>query len=140
MRENVPVAPMTTLGVGGPARFFVDAEDEATALSALEWARTSGVEPTILGGGSNALVSDRGVDGLVLRVRMRGVREVSPGGVDAAKVVVEVGAGEALAPLVEGSARAGRAGIGGLAGMPAHVGATPVKNEWACGDETAARI
>ena len=140
MRENVPLAPMTTLGVGGPARFFVDAEDEATALSALEWARTSGVEPTILGGGSNALVSDRGVDGLVLRVRMRGVREVSPGGGDAAKVVVEVGAGEELDALVEGSVRAGRAGIECLSGIPGYVGATPIQNVGAYGQEIGETI
>src|SRR5205807_1333448 len=117
-----------------------DAEDEATVLSALEWARTSGVEPTILGGGSNALVSDRGVDGLVLRVRIRGLREDAPGGGDEPKVVVEVGAGEELDALVEGSVGAGRAGIECLSGIPGYVGATPIQNVGAYGQEIGETI
>jgi UDP-N-acetylmuramate dehydrogenase len=140
MRENVPLAPMTTLGVGGPARFFVDAEDEETVLSSLEWARANGVAPTILGGGSNALISDRGVDGLVLRVRIRGLGEVLSGGGDAAKVVVEVGAGEELDAVVEGSVRAGRAGIECLSGIPGYMGATPIQNVGAYGQEIGETI
>src|SRR5262249_16113511 len=70
IRDGVPFASMTTLAVGGEARFFVDAGDEQTVLEALEWASKNGVTPTILGGGSNVLVSDRGVNGLVVRIRI----------------------------------------------------------------------
>jgi UDP-N-acetylmuramate dehydrogenase len=139
IREHVPLAPMTTLGVGGTARFFVDAEDEPTARSALEWSRANGVVPTILGGGSNALVSDRGVDGLVLRVRIRGVRETG-GGRDDATVAVEIGAGESLDDVVLCSVRAGQAGIECLSGIPGYVGATPIQNVGAYGQEIGETI
>jgi UDP-N-acetylmuramate dehydrogenase len=124
---------MTTLDVGGEARFFVDAPDEETVLRALDWARAKGLEPTILGGGSNVLVSDRGVDGMVVRVRVRGSREVGAG--DAAKVALEIGAGEELDALVERAVGAGYAGIECLSGIPGYVGATPIQNVGAYGQE-----
>src|SRR6185503_3757610 len=63
--ENVALAPYCTLGVGGPARFFVDALDEPTLVDALGWAQARGVGMRVLGGGSNLLVADGGVDTLV---------------------------------------------------------------------------
>jgi UDP-N-acetylmuramate dehydrogenase len=123
---------MTTLEVGGEARFFVDAEDEETVEAALDWASKKGILATILGGGSNVLVADRGVDGLVLRVRVRGSREV---GGDPAKVALEIGAGEELDALVERSVAAGQAGIECLSGIPGYVGATPIQNVGAYGQE-----
>jgi len=133
MRENVALAPMTTLGVGGQARFFIEVKDEEGLASALEWAGKHGAPPTVLAGGSNVLVSDRGIDGLVVRLGMRGVREVPSA--DPAKVALEVGAGERLDDLVRESVRLGRAGLECLSGIPGSVGATPIQNVGAYGQE-----
>jgi UDP-N-acetylmuramate dehydrogenase len=123
---------MTTLEVGGEARFFVDAASEEAVDEALDWAARKGIGSTILGGGSNVLVSDRGVDGLVVRVRVRGARESDDG---SGKVVLEIGAGEELDALVARSVGAGLAGIECLSGIPGYVGATPIQNVGAYGQE-----
>jgi UDP-N-acetylmuramate dehydrogenase len=56
------------MGVGGSARFFVEASDEATIVSAVAWAESRHVPVRVLGGGSNVVVADAGVDGLVVKV------------------------------------------------------------------------
>ena len=66
--ENVPLASRCTLGVGGPARFFAEVADEAAVREALRWAQERGLALHVLGGGSNIVVSDAGVDGLVVKL------------------------------------------------------------------------
>ena len=66
--ERVPLAPYSTLGVGGLARYFVEAHGEDDVCAALGWARDRGVALLVLGGGSNLLVADEGLRGLVLRL------------------------------------------------------------------------
>ena len=71
--ENKPLAPFTTFGIGGPARWFVEAATEDEIAEAAAWAGERGVPLFVLGGGSNLLVSDAGFNGLVLRVGLRGI-------------------------------------------------------------------
>ena len=73
LEENKPLAPFTTLGIGGPARWFFEAASEDEIAEAAAWARERGVELFVLGGGSNLLVSDAGFDGLVLHVGCAGL-------------------------------------------------------------------
>jgi UDP-N-acetylmuramate dehydrogenase len=135
-RPQVPLAPLTTLGVGGEARFFLDAATEEEVDAALDWADKQGMAVTLLGGGSNVLVSDRGVDGLVIRVRIRGIAErETPGQPD--RVVCEVGAGEELDRVVVHTIEAGYGGLECLSGIPGYVGATPIQNVGAYGQEIA---
>jgi len=131
--EHVLLAPYCTLGVGGSARFFVDAEDEATVTDAWTWARSRGVALSVLGGGSNLVVGDAGVDGLVVRVGVRGIETVDTGH----EVVVSVGAGEPWDPLVAVTVECGWAGLECLSGIPGLVGATPIQNVGAYGQEVA---
>lgn len=77
IEENKPLAPFTTFGIGGPARWFVEATTEDEIVEATGWARERGLPLFVLGGGSNLLVADRGFDGLVLKVGLRGI-EVQP--------------------------------------------------------------
>ena len=77
LRENVPLGPLTTLGVGGSARYFVEARAEDDLKQALAWAKTRGAAVRILGGGSNLVVADAGFDGLVLAVGLRGLEFTS---------------------------------------------------------------
>src|ERR1035441_5439481 len=70
--EHVALAPLTTLGVGGPARYFVEATTEAEVVEAVEFARSRQLPLFVLGGGSNLLVADAGFAGLVLKVGIAG--------------------------------------------------------------------
>jgi UDP-N-acetylmuramate dehydrogenase len=138
IQENVELAGFTTLGVGGRARFFFDVKDESSLRSALEWADEIGAPVTVLGGGSNLLVSDRGFDGLVLRIRIRGIEEGSSSSAD--RVELRVGAGEDLDELVARAVRERWAGLECLSGIPGYVGATPIQNVGAYGQEISETV
>jgi UDP-N-acetylmuramate dehydrogenase len=133
IRERVPLAPHCTLGVGGPARLFVDAHDEATVLAADAWAREHAVELRVLGGGSNLVVADAGVDGLVLHVNLRGVQTQARG----EAIELTAAAGEPWDALVARTVQAGWAGLECLSGIPGLVGATPIQNVGAYGQEVS---
>jgi UDP-N-acetylmuramate dehydrogenase len=133
IRENVALAPLTTLGIGGPARYFIDASSENTVQDAIAFAKDRGLPIFVLGGGSNLVVSDRGFPGLVLRVGLSG-REWSAAG---ERTVVEVGAGEDWDRLVEECVARGLTGVECLSGIPGSVGGTPVQNVGAYGQEVS---
>ena len=132
MLENIPLAPFTTFGVGGPARWFAEEASEEEIVEASEWARERGVPLFVLGGGSNVLVADAGFDGLVLRVVVKGIER--EGG------LFRAGAGEDWDAFVEQAVTSGCAGVECLAGIPGTVGGTPVQNVGAYGQEVASVI
>jgi UDP-N-acetylmuramate dehydrogenase len=131
--EGVSLAPRSTMGVGGAARFFVEARDEADVVEAVGWSARRGVSLHVLGGGSNLVVADAGVDGLVLRVASRGVlsREVD------GAVELEAAAGEPWDDLVSLAVERGWAGLECLSGIPGLVGGTPIQNVGAYGQEVS---
>src|SRR6266567_1547786 len=134
--ENVPLAPRCTMGVGGSARFFIEASDEATIATAVGWAASRGVPIRILGGGSNVVVADAGVDGLVVKVALRGVSSRESGGT----VEVTAAAGEPWDPFVERAVAQGWGGLECLSGIPGLVGATPIQNVGAYGQEVSETV
>jgi UDP-N-acetylmuramate dehydrogenase len=138
LKENEPLAPYTTLGIGGPARWFGEAASEDEIVEAADWARGCGVPLFVLGGGSNLLVSDAGFDGLVLRIELKGtqVREAAPGSGD----LYQVAAGEDWNRFVDRTLADNCAGLECLAGIPGTVGGTPVQNVGAYGQEVASVI
>ena len=73
LQENLPLSAWTTLGVGGPARYFLNATSEKEVIDGLDFAKGKNLPLFVLGGGSNLLVADRGFEGLVLRVGLRGL-------------------------------------------------------------------
>ena len=133
VEERVPLAPLTTLGVGGPARWFVQAPDEATVVRALAWARARRLPLRVLGGGSNVVVDDAGVEALVVRLTLRGVTTRT---VDGA-VELTAAAGEPWDALVRVTVERGWAGLECLSGIPGLVGATPIQNVGAYGQEVS---
>jgi UDP-N-acetylmuramate dehydrogenase len=138
LRENVSLAPFTTLGIGGPARWLVEAESEGEVVEAAEWARGREVKLLVLGGGSNLVVADAGFDGLVLHIGLRGIDTMDAGASaqDAgATRVYRVAAGEEWEHCVRRSLEDGCAGLECLAGIPGTVGGTPVQNVGAYGQE-----
>jgi len=139
LRQLVPLAPLTTLGVGGPARFFAEAQHDEQVLEALEWAHQRGVPVEVIGGGSNLLVADGGFDGLVLRVGMMGIGTANPIDEDGT-VRVRVGGGHGWDTFVQVAVEAGWAGVECLSGIPGAVGASPIQNIGAYGQDVSDTI
>ena len=133
IQENVPLAPFTTFGIGGPARWFIEAATEAEIVDAVTFARERARPLFVLGGGSNLLVADAGFAGVVLRVALKGIESAE----DAGARVFRAAAGENWDHFVSRAVAANCAGIECLAGIPGTVGGTPVQNVGAYGQEVA---
>lgn len=137
IRENEPLAPRTTLELGGPARWFAECASAEEIEEAVRLARERSWQLAILGGGSNLLVADEGFDGLVAAVTSKGRSSQSgPGG----SVRVRAEAGEGWDDLVAWTVAQGWQGLECLAGIPGLVGSTPVQNVGAYGQEVAETI
>lgn len=136
LQEHAPLGPRTTLGVGGPARYLVEAKSESDVLEALRWADQHGVTVRVLGGGSNLVVADAGFEGLVLVVALRGIELSSVAG----DAVLCARAGEPWDDVVACAVARGLAGLEGLSGIPGCAGATPIQNVGAYGQEVAETI
>jgi len=133
LEHDVVLAPFTTLGVGGPARDFVRARTVKDLRHWLRWAEHRGEPLHVLGGGSNTLVADGGFDGLVLKIELSGVEIADHDDVS----VLTVAAGERWDSVVERSIAADLTGLECLSGIPGLVGATPIQNVGAYGQEVA---
>lgn len=133
----------TTLRLGGPAARWVRASTEAELVAAVAAADAAGEPVLLLGGGSNLVVADEGFAGTVVEVATRGVvPDVDAGGDDAAcgGVLVTVAAGEDWDAFVATAVERGWVGVEALSGIPGSVGATPVQNVGAYGQEVAQTI
>jgi UDP-N-acetylmuramate dehydrogenase len=133
LEHDVSLAPHTTLGLGGPARFFLGARSLEELTQALTWARRERIAVHVLGGGSNTIFADEGFPGLVLHVALRGISFREEGG----HGYVTAAAGEPWDDLVRRCVEAGWAGLECLSGIPGSVGAAPVQNVGAYGQEVA---
>ncbi len=136
IEENVPLAPLTTIGIGGPARYFTRAGTVEEVRSALAWARSRQREVFVLGGGSNLLISDDGFDGLVIRIDLRGITVES----ESESALVNAASGESWDHFVGFAVERGWAGIECLSGIPGSCGATPIQNVGAYGQEVSETI
>jgi UDP-N-acetylmuramate dehydrogenase len=132
-RFDVPLASMTTLRLGGPARRVVDAHQEQELRDVVRAAEQAGEPLLVLGGGSNVVVDDAGWPGTVVRLAMKGMRETELGD----RVMVEVEAGETWDAFVSLCVRVGWVGVECLSGIPGLVGAAPIQNIGAYGQEVS---
>jgi UDP-N-acetylmuramate dehydrogenase len=137
--ENVMLGPLTTLKIGGPARWFVRVADETQLVEAVTFAKARGLRMVVLGGGSNLVVADAGFDGLVVQVGMDGAigSEVEAG---SRAVLMSVAAGVDWDHFVDVCCVGGLCGVECLAGIPGTVGGSPVQNIGAYGQEVADSI
>ncbi len=134
LTDGGPLAPLTTLGVGGPARLIAEALLRDDLRDALEHARTHDLPVFVLGGGSNVVIADTGFDGMVVRVcdyRLE-LEELGDG-----RVRALVGAGVEWDELVAFTVAERLAGIECLSGIPGQVGAAPIQNIGAYGQEVS---
>jgi UDP-N-acetylmuramate dehydrogenase len=132
IQEQIPLAPRTTLGLGGNARYFAPCRTLEQLRQSLEWARAQDLSVHVLGGGSNMLFADAGCDGLVLHVEL--------GGIEFFDSTATVAAGENWDTFVEQAIDRGLAGVECLSGIPGLVGATPIQNVGAYGQEVKETI
>ena len=136
IRENISLAPLTTLQVGGPARYLVEATSADEVLEAMAFARKRQLPVFVMGGGSNLVVADAGWPGLVLRVAIKGVARSG----DGRTALFEVGAGEEWDSFVAQAVAQNCTGVECLSGIPGSVGGTPVQNVGAYGQEVSETI
>ncbi len=134
--SGVPLAPLTTLDLGGEARYLVKVDTIETASEALRWARQEDLPVAIVGGGSNLVVADGGWPGIVLHVALQGISTGESG----AEVKLTAAAGEEWDALVERTVEEDLAGLECLSGIPGRVGATPIQNVGAYGQDVASVI
>ena len=132
LREHVPLAPYTTLGLGGKARYFVECDSEDEVRAALSFAAERRLPAYILGGGSNVVFLDSGFPGLILRITIGGMEFH-----DGPAPEVRAGAGVDWDTLVESVVQRGWTGVECLSGIPGTVGGTPIQNVGAYGQEIA---
>jgi UDP-N-acetylmuramate dehydrogenase len=125
------LAPLTTLGLGGPARHFVEVHERDVLSEALRWAEQAGEQVAILGGGSNLVVADAGFPGLVVRMATRGIELERDSG------TLTVQAGEPWEDVVGLALDEELAGLECLTGIPGLAGATPIQNVGAYGQEVS---
>ncbi|SDY87575.1 UDP-N-acetylmuramate dehydrogenase [Herbiconiux ginsengi] len=134
---DVPLGPLTTLQVGGPAARFVTASTEPELLDVVRETWASNDDWFVLGGGSNVVVADEGFDGTVIRVATRGIAPVMS---KVGTVRLRVQAGEPWDDFVRHTVENGWSGIEALSGIPGSVGAAPIQNIGAYGQEVASAI
>ncbi|WP_030173292.1 UDP-N-acetylmuramate dehydrogenase [Spirillospora albida] len=135
--EEVNLAGYTTLRLGGPARRFVEATTEAEVVSAVRKADADGEPVLVFGGGSNLVVSDDGFPGTVVHIGTRGMEQAAAEG---DRIRVRVQAGEDWDPFVARCVSDGLAGVECLSGIPGRVGATPIQNVGAYGQDVSETV
>ncbi|MFW6193439.1 MAG: FAD-binding protein, partial [Gemmatimonadota bacterium] len=133
----MPLAPLTSLRLGGPARWLASCRDVDELRDALRLARERRLPVLLLGGGSNVVLPDEGWPGLVVRVRVPGITFGPVPGAPSDVVQVEAGAGVGWDALVDEVVERGLSGIECLTGIPGNVGAAPMQNIGAYGQELA---
>ncbi|HEY4493119.1 MAG TPA: UDP-N-acetylmuramate dehydrogenase [Candidatus Paceibacterota bacterium] len=134
IKENIPLAPFTTLHIGGPARYFVEVANEQELAETLTFTREKNLPVFVLSGGSNILVSDRGFSGLVIRPIIKG-REILEDSSD--YVRIRVGAGEVLDELIAWTVENNWWGLENLSFIPGLTGALAIQNVGAYGQEAS---
>ncbi len=127
IRENVPLASATTFEIGGTARYFADARNDADVRTALMWARGKGVPYVLLAGGSNVLVPDEGLEALVIHIASTKWKMSSN--------ILEADAGCILLELITRTNALGYGGWEKLAGIPGTLGGAVRGNAGAFGSE-----
>jgi UDP-N-acetylmuramate dehydrogenase len=131
LRENISLHQFSTLGIGGPARYFFQATDGESVEKAVRWSRRQNLPLFILGGGSNILISDSGFPGLVVQIAIHGIEHYEENGA----MIVTASAGEDWDEFVAYVVDKDWSGIECLSGIPGKVGATPIQNVGAYGQE-----
>lgn len=137
IHTNIPLKNFVTMRLGGNARFMTDVRSIDEIIAIIDRAAAQNLPSYILGGGSNTIVHDEGFDGIVIRNRIMGQEILSE---TPSEVSIRVGAGEQWDEFVKKTVDMRLTGIEALSGIPGTVGAAPVQNIGAYGQEVAETI
>ena len=137
IHTNIPLKNYTTMKIGGPARFMVDVHSVEDLIAVYRNAHARQLNVFVLGGGSNVLASDAGYSGLVIRIRLPGFEIVHD---DINTTSIKVGAGEDWDEFVKRTVDMRLSGVEALSMIPGTVGASPVQNIGAYGQEVSDTI
>ncbi len=132
VQPNVPLSEHTRFALGGPADLFVETADPAAFITALEIARRSGLPKTMIGGGSNLIVSDSGYRGIILKFHGDTISIDGP--------ILTVQAGAVLQTLVDTANAHGLKGLETMTGIPGFTGAAIYGNAGAYGHSISERV
>src|SRR6185295_574249 len=135
-QSSVALAPGTSLRLGGPAEFFARIDHAAQLGAALDWAEQRQLDVQVLGGGSNVVIADAGLRGLVLTLALG----AESSRLEGEQALVTIGAGASWDDFVARCVARGWAGLECLSGIPGQVGATPIQNVGAYGQEVAGSL
>ncbi len=127
IKKNIKLAPLTTFKIGGPAEYFIEIRDLTQLVEAINWAKNKSQPLTILAGGSNVLVSDRGVRGLVIKLSLAKFK------IKGEKIESEAGVN--MSEMVSSAAENNLAGLEWAGGIPGTVGGAVCGNAGAFGYE-----
>ncbi len=130
--ENIQLKDYTSIKLGGRAKFFCECKTESDLLGCLKYAESNNVRIQILGGGSNTIFSDYGFEGLVIKIDLKGIK-IHNDFKD--HVIIKAAAGEEWDDFVKYCIKNNFAGVECLSGIPGSVGATPIQNVGAYGQE-----
>eukprot|EP00985_Skeletonema_marinoi_P026598 scaffold20711_cov124-Skeletonema_marinoi.AAC.4 len=129
-----PLSDRTTLRVGGNAKFFLSVNDRSELATGLAWAQEQDLNIFVLGDGSNVVVDDAGFNGLVIEMTDSSLKVLEESETD---VLIEVGAGHNWDQFVSAAVNMGLSGVEYLSGIPGTIGASPIQNIGAYGQEVA---
>jgi UDP-N-acetylmuramate dehydrogenase len=132
-QENVPLAELTTMRLGGAARYVVEILNQDDLVAAVEFAREHNLPWFVLGGGSN-VVAQGDFDGLIILNRIKEFTKLDQ---DETSAAYRVGAGEIWDSVVERLVAAGLSGVEAMSAIPGYAGSTPIQNVGAYGQEIA---
>jgi len=133
-QNNIPLAPLTTFKIGGPAKTQVEISDPNEISEAIEYAKKNSLKTLVLGGGSNMLISDNGFDGLVILMKILGIKIISS---DQDTVLVQAYSGEIWDDVVSFAVKQNLWGIENLSHIPGKTGALAVQNVGAYSQEAS---
>lgn len=134
IRENVNLSELTTMRLGGPADFVIEAETPEEALEALEFAESKNLPVYFLGAGANSIGLDSGFPGVILINKIKGYKILSE---SSSELIVEVGGGEKWDDFVKFVCEKGFSGVEALSKIPGTVAAAPVQNIGAYGQDVS---
>ncbi len=131
IRKNIPLAPLTTIGLGGSAKYFLECKTVEHICAGLEFGKHEHLPVQVLGGGSNIIFSDAGFSGVVLKIALKGIHFDD----DGEWMIARAAAGEVWDAFVHACIEKGLGGIECLSGIPGFTGGTPIQNVGAYGQE-----
>ncbi len=136
--QNISLSQFTTLGLGGNASYLAICKSEDDVVSALKFAKEKQIPIWVMGGGSNTIVSDAGFEGLVIKIEILGIEQSTTN--DVTKIQWKVGAGIVWDDFVKQTIEEACVGIESLSGIPGTIGASPIQNIGAYGQEVSETI